>query len=312
MKVATVVVTYNRQALLAKTLAAIEAQTRPVDRLYVVNNASTDQTEAYLRARRFSRPTTVATLPSNSGGAGGFASGLSKALTDGYDWVWLMDDDTVPSTSALAELLKQIESYRQYSGNYPSFACSLVKWTDGSLCEMNTPTTTWDWPRGMVAGHNWQLVNSCSFVSCLVEAKAVHRVGLPYREYFIWADDLEYTLRLARLRPGILAPKSVCEHLLARNRGVNWGDVTPDNLWKFKYGARNQVSAAISAKSLPLLADLAQNMIRQFTGSKVPLRLRAQIWGSALGGVFFRPPRRCPQAGPGTKTISDEPVPKHP
>ena len=39
---------------------------------------------------------TLHTLPTNTGGAGGFAAGLAFALADGADLVWLMDDDTVP------------------------------------------------------------------------------------------------------------------------------------------------------------------------------------------------------------------------
>ena len=27
------------------------------------------------------------------------------------------------------------------------FACSVVRWTDGDLCEMNNPEPTWDWSR---------------------------------------------------------------------------------------------------------------------------------------------------------------------
>ena len=25
------------------------------------------------------------------------------------------------------------------------YACSVVQWTDGDICEMNNPGTTWDW-----------------------------------------------------------------------------------------------------------------------------------------------------------------------
>lgn len=295
MKVCAVVVTFNRKEMLALTLAALENQTRPLDKILVINNASTDDTQDYLDHRKFTRPASILHLTTNTGGAGGFSSGIERAYQEDFDAIWLMDDDTVPTDTALAELLKPMEEFAiNNGGNYPSFACSMVRWKDGSLCEMNTPTTTWDWPRWMVQGADWQLARSCSFVSCLVTKEAVAAVGFPYREYFIWADDMEYTLRLSKWRPGVFAPKSICDHLLAENRGVNWGDVNKDNIWKFKYGARNQVSAAISLRSLGILADLAQNMITQLRHSSVPWKLRLILVKQICKGFVFRPRKRFP------------------
>jgi rhamnopyranosyl-N-acetylglucosaminyl-diphospho-decaprenol beta-1,3/1,4-galactofuranosyltransferase len=46
-----VVVTYNRRELLEQCLDALLAQTRPPDRILVVDNASTDGTVVVARAR---------------------------------------------------------------------------------------------------------------------------------------------------------------------------------------------------------------------------------------------------------------------
>ncbi|MDU5613902.1 MAG: glycosyltransferase family 2 protein [Varibaculum cambriense] len=297
MRVAAVVVTYNRRDLLEKTLQGLENQTRPVDRIFVIDNASTDDTSAFLSERVMHRPTTVIKLPINTGGAGGFYYGIETAYEKGFDAFWLMDDDTVPRKDALSELLRGTEGEAaENGGNLPSFACSMVIWKDGSLCEMNTPETTWDWPRRMAKGQDWQLVKSCSFVSCLVTREAARKVGLPYREYFIWADDAEYTSRLAKWRPGVFVPSSIVDHLLAKNRGVNWGDATSDSMWKFGRGARNQVSAAISLRSLVMLTSLVENMLKQLHNSNVPVKVKLQLVMHALSGFFFHPRKRFPRA----------------
>ena len=49
-RVCAVVVTYNRSALLREALVALGAQTRPVDRILVVDNASTDGTREIVAA----------------------------------------------------------------------------------------------------------------------------------------------------------------------------------------------------------------------------------------------------------------------
>lgn len=287
--VAAVVVTFNRKDLLGKVLDALEAQDRPLDKIYVINNASTDDTAEFLANRRWTRPTTLITTKTNTGGAGGFTYGIEAAYAGGEDLIWLMDDDTVPHPDALSELLKAWEGATQMRGNAPSFACSQVLWTDGSLCEMNTPEPTWDWPRPLAKGGTWMDVRSCSFVSCMVSREAVEAVGLPYREYFIWFDDAEYTMRLSKWRPGIFVPSSHVDHLLPQNRGVNWGDVNESNIWKFEYGMRNQLSAAWSLRQPQIAVGLVLNVLGQARGAGVPHALRLRLLKAACKGLVFHP-----------------------
>ena len=103
MRVAAVVVTYNRRDLLLESLAAVLAQTRAPDKVIVVDNASEDGTAAAVRDKF--PAVHLAELRRNSGGAGGFAGGMALALADGADLIWLMDDDTVPEPGALSALL---------------------------------------------------------------------------------------------------------------------------------------------------------------------------------------------------------------
>lgn len=295
MNVVAVVVTYNRRQLLEQTLGGLEAQERLPDHILVINNASTDETAEFLAERDPQVPTTVVTMEENTGGAGGFAEGTRLAYEMGADGIWLMDDDTVPRPGALGPLVDGLENARELLGATPSFACSLVLWKDGELCEMNTPETMWDWPRAMVHGADYMLCKSCSFVSVLITREGVRRVGLPSANFFIWYDDAEYTQRLSRFRPGIFVPASRVDHLLPQNRGVNFGDLNAANLWKFEYGVRNQVASAIAMRSPTLLASLGESMIRQMRGTGVPWSLRLKLVQAGLRGVRFRPQIEFPR-----------------
>ena len=120
MKINCVIVTYNRVELLKENLDAVMSQTYPLHKIFVINNHSTDSTEEYLT--RFSdNPQIIAcNLEENIGGAGGFSYGLKKAVQEGCDYVWMMDDDTIPSASALEKLdgcpeLKIVSSARFFS-----------------------------------------------------------------------------------------------------------------------------------------------------------------------------------------------------
>jgi GT2 family glycosyltransferase len=199
--VASVVVTYNRRDLLTEALTAIAAQTRPPDIMIVVDNASSDGTVGLLR-ERFPSADVVA-LPRNTGGAGGFAVGIARALERGATALWLMDDDTIPEPGALEALLVPFARHR------PALVAGRVVWTDGRDHPMNTPRPR---PSG-IPGH--ARVRSASFVSVLLDAAAVRETGPPVADYFLWNDDFEYTLRLLRGRLGLLAPAGVVVHRTA-------------------------------------------------------------------------------------------------
>ena len=101
-KVIAVVVTYNRQALLAQCISALRKQTRKVDNILVINNGSTDQTETWLS----NQPDIDLITQENLGGAGGFYTGIKTAFEQSYTWLWLMDDDGLPKEDALEKLLE--------------------------------------------------------------------------------------------------------------------------------------------------------------------------------------------------------------
>ena len=234
VKVAVVVVAYNRCDLLQEALVAIVDQSRRPDVIHVVDNASTDETSAMV-SREFPQ-VALHTLPTNTGGAGGFAAGIAFALADGADLVWLMDDDTVPSSTALAEL---VSAYEEHPGPRPAAVASRVLWVDGRDHPMNTPRVRPGASRDERADAT-QVgcvpVRSASFVSLLVEADAVRSVGLPEAEFFLWNDDFEFSTRLLRNRVGLYCPKSKVEH-----RTKSFGSTDRDPGERFYFEVRNKV-----------------------------------------------------------------------
>ncbi|NUS50267.1 MAG: glycosyltransferase, partial [Nocardioidaceae bacterium] len=109
VSVVAVVVTWNRWELLQECLAALAAQTHRLAAVVVVDNASTDGTGDLLA--REHADLDVVTLTENTGGAGGFAAGIERALTHEPDLVWLLDDDTVPTETAAGGLTAAWASY---------------------------------------------------------------------------------------------------------------------------------------------------------------------------------------------------------
>ena len=132
-KVAAVVVTYNRKELLKENIECLLAQIPEAPELLVIDNHSTDGTKEYIQEYIDSNRILYYDTGSNLGGAGGFQFGLKTAVESGYEFVWLMDDDSMPTNTALEELVK---AYDEIPGEI-GFLASKVVWTDGSICNMN-------------------------------------------------------------------------------------------------------------------------------------------------------------------------------
>jgi GT2 family glycosyltransferase len=294
--IAAVIVTYNREAKLANVIKHVLAQSRRPDHVIVVDNASTDGTRAMLEPYVVDGLLTVLELAKNTGGAGGFSAGMSRAYEMGADFVWIMDDDCYPNADALEELVSGLDTTQQELDFAPSFACSVVTWTDGNICEMNNPGTAWDWGRLLVRGHQMVLVNHCSFVSVLIPRWAITRFGLPLKEYFIWFDDMEYTLRINRATPGVQVLTSTVVHDLGVNRGVNFGQINHDNLWKYEYGIRNEASFRLHHEGFVSFVAFARRLQRMMSEGHVSRRLRLRAVKALIRGIQFDPKPEFPRS----------------
>jgi rhamnopyranosyl-N-acetylglucosaminyl-diphospho-decaprenol beta-1,3/1,4-galactofuranosyltransferase len=209
-RVIAVVVTHDRRELLRECLAALHVQQRRPNDVIVVDNASTDGTAEMVREEApWAR---LVALERNLGGAGGFHAGLRAAYEAGAEWAWLLDDDTIPRPDALARLLAC--SAGPASLPPPSVLASRVVWRDGRAHPMNMPIVRRrDVPHLVGCAEAGVLpLRSATFVSFLVSRGAVERHGLPLAEYFLWADDIEYSARILREERGYLVPDSVVEH----------------------------------------------------------------------------------------------------
>lgn len=287
--VAAVVVTFNRLEKLKTVIASIEQQEHAVASLIVVDNASTDGTHEYLAELQTTVPLEIVTMTRNSGGAGGFAEGMRRGYASGADHVWIMDDDCYPTPASVGTLVRGFEESVAELGPDVPFACSVVQFVDGNICEMNNPLPTWDWGRLLVKGQRNVMVTACSFVSVLIPRWAIAEYGLPYSEYFIWFDDREYTLRLTKRCPGVQVLDSVVVHDMGDNRGVNFAMVDQKSLWKFEYGVRNEASYTLHHKGLLYFLEFGARLFVSLHRGRVPLRLRGRLLGKWFAGVRFNP-----------------------
>lgn len=231
-EVVAIVVTYNRKELLLECIGKLKKQTYPLD-ILIVDNNSTDGTKELLKNTEAGIH--YYNTEQNIGGAGGFNLGIKKAVELGYKYLWLMDDDTMPTENALSMF---IEKDKKLEGKY-GFLSSKVLWKDNSICNMNIQKQT-KWKKIKNFDLEQQL-QYASFVSLFFRRDIVYKVGLPYKEFFIWADDWEYTRRISKENKCYYIPSSIVHHWCINNMGANIINVEDERLNRFRYMYRNDV-----------------------------------------------------------------------
>lgn len=188
-KILAVVVTFNRKALVPQTLDALKAQTWPVDRVIVIDNASSDGTPEALRARGFLDDPLVdyVRMETNTGGAGGFHEGMKRAMAAGADWIWVMDDDVAAAPDCLEQLLKwrHISECLHPRRRHPDGAD--FEWEH--FVDIFTGSRTALGNISFKNGKEIAFTNSGCFEGMLVTTRVVRLAGLPDRKYFISDDD---------------------------------------------------------------------------------------------------------------------------
>lgn len=243
--IASVTLAYNSEQRLPKQLNALLRQSRELNEIIVVNNGSSDGT---IRVLSENYPqVSVLDLPANVGAGGGYAAGLAyAAMEKKHDWVWLLDDDSVPSDDGLEALLRGLELAE---GSRESIGI-LAPVPVHPETQLSYPG--WLWRSGWVRPSAEALRQPVCFVDgvissgSLVRREAVEKAGLPRSDFFIDFVDFEYCFRFrrhgykvamvrdSRLVHAIGVPRTVLK-ILGYSKA--WGSNAP---WREYYSSRNE------------------------------------------------------------------------
>ncbi len=226
--VCAVVVTYNRKELLCECLIALMKQTRKLDAIFIIDNASTDKTPLYLKEKGYINdiPPCNLTEPweetlqfslsqffaeekihistssiinyvrmhENTGGAGGFYEGMKRGFKAGYDWMWLMDDDGIPTDKCLESLLIYRNKFHVIcplvmpDKNNDNLSFGLFDYENRKRIRSKKDILGFEKRKFLIGTAN-------PFNGTLISRILVQNIGLPKKEMFIWGDETEYMLR---------------------------------------------------------------------------------------------------------------------
>lgn len=233
---AIVIVTYNRVDLLRECIAHAVSQTSFPASIIVVNNASTDNTGAYLASLASQDFIDVVNLSQNIGGAGGFAKGIKCALEKDVDCVLVIDDDALIAKDYMEKILRAREQYP----NYHAFAGVVETEGEIDLCHRRNFSKSGLMPRNVRRERYKQdyfTCNCASFCGMVVDTGLIRHIGLPHSEYFISFDDTEYSLRICRCSKFLVVVNAKLNH----KREPEHPGYPRRYGWKDYYAVRNRL-----------------------------------------------------------------------
>jgi len=235
-KVAAVVVTYNRLELLKQVINALLNQTQTPNKIIIVNNNSTDGTSDWLNAISKEHSYITIITQENTGSSGGQYTGTKTAYEMGYEWIWIMDDDVVPATDCLQNLMLHCKT--------DVVAHPLIIAPDGIPIDVDVRGFNFTNPLKKMFKHlpftddelkmDFILVDVVTFEGPIFHHSMFQKVGFPDKNIFIYADDTDFSIRLRKFGIRFLKiPNAVLNRLLYSCREMGFDD------WKFYYVIRN-------------------------------------------------------------------------
>jgi GT2 family glycosyltransferase len=249
IRVHIIIVTWNKQQYVIDLLNSISLLNYPREAIdiLVIDNASTDNTVALIKSQF--RDVHLICNEENIGGTGGFNTGLAWAFErQGYDYLWLLDNDVRVHTNALTEMQNVLEDQADVAvvGSTMMQLDSPHKINEmGAFLERGNGqllfnrhhqvvpslegknieallTDDLDLSRIISDCQSWMDVDYIAAASMLVRADVAKEAGL-WDDYFIHFDDVGWCQKIADKGYRIVvSARSVIWHMSAATKVPSW------------------------------------------------------------------------------------------
>jgi len=194
-----VICNYNKQDYIVNCIHSIFASTTEDFDLYVVDNASTDQSVENIR-NAFGNTVNLIINSNNLGGSGGFNTGIREVLKRDYEYLMCVDNDVVFDKNAVASLRYFLEQHPEVGmvGSRTFFMDDPERiWGFGGKIDFEKYLQN-DYYKNCLEGEDVPEWIYCDYVpacALMTRVEVVRKVGIMPEENFIYWDDMEWGYR---------------------------------------------------------------------------------------------------------------------
>lgn len=277
MKLGVVIVTYNRLELLKECIDACINQKERFYKILIVNNASTDGTNEYLQQLNYENLDIINT-GSNLGGSGGFYKGIEKAREYDLDYLLLIDDDAILDISYNKKIVRYMEKNEDnvcaYSGTVKTN--NIIQTEHRKHLKRNFKCINSDLKEYSKEYFDYELSTFCGLY---IKMDIIRKIGLPEKDFFIWFDDTEYSLRICKYGKIRNINSTFLNHKtkIANSKGFNW---------KSYYSLRNQIVIIKKYFSKTTLLKFILSMYKIIIVGKIMQKLKNDEYYSKISDIY--------------------------
>jgi GT2 family glycosyltransferase len=207
-RVCIVIVNWNGRDLVMNALQSVLQINYKDYAVVVIDNASTDGSVEAIR-KNFPEVTIIVN-EKNLGGTGGFNTGIRYALTQPYEYIWLLDNDAIVDRDSLSYLVEAMEKD------------SKIGIAGSKILQQENPSLIWetgvkmDWihNKRILINHNIKdssntnniyEVDHVAACSLLARTSCLSGVGLMDENYFWGLDDIDWCLSFKKFGYKVVA-----------------------------------------------------------------------------------------------------------
>lgn len=224
--VAIILVNYNGFDDTVACIQSLEKIDYPNYEIYVVDNGS-DQHPTEQQMVVLERTIYIA-LKDNLGFSGGNNIGIRRAMEDSYEYFLLLNNDTIVTPDFLTRLVTTAQAHPEagcITGRIMFyFDQDKIWYAGGTYNERYTSVCHKHWGETFSSDISEKCVVETEFATgclMLLTRSVVETVGLLSEEYFLYAEDTDYCLRLHQNNyPILYDERSVILHKISRSTGA--------------------------------------------------------------------------------------------
>ena len=220
-QIGIVIVHCGGEKILEDCVRTLEEQSYQQFRVWVVDNGSTDGSAGRVAGRH--PRVAVIRLEENLGWSGGNNVGIRAALAAGMEWVWLLNDDT----EVISDCLETMMNYAQGHSDVKILS-PVVKYADPAdriwfqggkvdvrRVEVNVCESLEEFQS--LGGEVWPYISGCAM---MVHRDVFRRIGLIDERYFLYCEDVDFSVRAWRAGFGLaVVPDAELRHLVSYSTG---------------------------------------------------------------------------------------------
>ncbi len=201
-KLAIVICNYNKKEYLSRCIASILASKleQLTLEVVVVDNNSGDGSREMIRENF--KDVILIENPENTGGAGGFAMGMQYAIEKKYDYISLLDNDTMVDPDAFENLVRHLQNNPAVGVvgatilqmDYPDKIQEMGARIDPEYFFLNLLFRDYDINTPLLPEYiSCDYVPACCFMTT---AEVLSSVGTFNPDFFIYFDDIDWCTRV--------------------------------------------------------------------------------------------------------------------